>query len=88
MLRITQVGRNGQGTLICLEGQLSGPWVTELQRLCEKTLAGGSQLSLDFSQVSFLDAQGISLIRELAARRARIENCSPFVAEQLKGELP
>jgi anti-anti-sigma regulatory factor len=88
MLRITQIGGNGQGTLIRLEGQVAGAWVPELERLCEQALAEGSRLTLDLSQVSFLDVQGVSLIRELAARQAQIQNCSPFVAELLKGELP
>jgi anti-anti-sigma regulatory factor len=42
-------------------------------------------LVIDLAGVSFLDADGIALFRELAARRVLFTNCSSFVAEQLRG---
>ena len=72
-----------------LEGQVIGPWVEELRRVCAETLGnnglGGNYLVLDLAGVSFLDADGIALFRELAGRRVSFTNSSPFIAEQLKG---
>ena len=71
-----------------LEGQVTGPWVEELRRTCdqmlEKTGHHGNRLVLDLAEVSFIDADGVALFRELTARRVLVTNCSPFVAEQLK----
>ena len=86
MLRITQISSNGRGASVHLDGEVAGNWVAELRDTCENILAAGAHLTIDLSAVSFLDMQGASLIRELAARATTIENCSPFTAEQLKGE--
>jgi hypothetical protein len=67
-----------------LEGQVVGPWVEELDRVCEPILARGAGLSLDLSSVSFLSREGVELLWRLRGRHARLLNCSRFVAEQLK----
>jgi hypothetical protein len=69
-----------------LEGQVRGPWVEELRSMCDQVLATESALSLDFTDVSFLDRQGVALCRRLRARHVALLHYSPFVAEQLKGE--
>ena len=91
MLRIsrsTTVGPS-EPTRLRLDGQITGPWVEELRRVCAETLGdnghGGSNLVLDLSGVSFLDADGVDLFRELAARRVSFTNSSTFISEQLKG---
>jgi len=91
MLRISQKAAENEGGPICLrlEGQVTGPWVEELRRVCTETLGnnghGAKHLVIDLDGVSFLDADGIALFRELAARRVLFTNCSSFVAEQLRG---
>jgi len=74
--------------LLRLEGQVRGPWVEELRRACEHVLGEnghcGNRLVLDLAGVSFIDADGVALIRELTSRLVRVTSCSPFVAEQLK----
>ena len=61
----------------------------ELRRVCAETLGnnghGGNYLVLDLAGISFLDADGVALFRELAARRVSFTNSSAFIAEQLKG---
>lgn len=91
MLRISQrAAENEDGPIyLWLEGQVTGPWVEELRRVCTETLGnnGNSKehLVIDLAGVSFLDADGITLFHELAARRVLFTNCSSFVAEQLRG---
>jgi ABC-type transporter Mla MlaB component len=91
MLRISQRAAEAEGaaTYLRLEGQVTGPWVEELRRVCTE-LSGNNgysknQLVIDLAGVSFLDADGIALFHDLAARRALFTNCSSFVAEQLRG---
>ena len=91
MLRIsrTPLAELKKQDLLRLEGQVTGPWVEELRRVCAETLGnnghGGNDLVLDLAGVSFLDADGVALFRELAARRVSFTNSSAFIAEQLKG---
>jgi anti-anti-sigma regulatory factor len=79
---------DNEAVLFRIEGQVSGPWIEELRRVCNETLGGnghGSQrLVLDLADVSFVDADGVALFRELAARRVILTNASLFVTEQLK----
>jgi len=84
MLKIVSVP-NGSGTAtLVLEGRLVGPWVEELRRSCEQASSSSDGLTLDLWGVSFVDRVGLELLRSLAARRTRLNNCSPFVAEQLR----
>jgi anti-anti-sigma regulatory factor len=91
MLRISQQPAQNEGGAIYLrlEGQVTGPWVEELRRVCTETSESNGRrqdrLVIDLAGVSFMDADGITLFCELAARRVLFTNCSPFIAEQLKG---
>jgi anti-anti-sigma factor len=72
-------------TTLKLEGQIRGEWVHELRRVCfEVLLKPASWLVLDLAEVSFIDADGLELFRQLSAERVSLNNCSPFTAEQLK----
>jgi hypothetical protein len=87
MLKITHVDEKPQ--TLRLEGDVSGPWVAELRRVCFDTLGHaperGSHLVLDLGGVSFLDVDGIALFRDLARQQVLFTNRSLFIAEQLKG---
>ena len=84
MLKILLVKTTDETPTLRLEGQVIGPWVEELKRLCEQILATGVKLSLDLSDVSFVDRDGVELFRSLRDRHVALLNCSGFVAEQLK----
>jgi anti-anti-sigma regulatory factor len=75
-------------TVFKVEGQVIGRWVEELRRVCDEALAANGDpsrgLVLDLDGLSFLDAAGCALFRELATRRVAFTHCSVFIAEQLK----
>ena len=85
MLKISGLELKDHAPTLRLEGQVIGPWVEELRGVCERLLAQGQPLTLDLAGVSFLDRDGITLLRGLAARHVALINRSPFVAEQLRG---
>jgi hypothetical protein len=86
MLRITPIiGPDAQPTLK-VEGKLVGPWVAELGRACEAPTAPAGRPRLDLSAVTFVDAAGVRLLRELLRRGAVLAGCSGLVAEFLHGE--
>jgi hypothetical protein len=85
MLRIVLMETAGETATLRLEGRVIGPWVDEVRRSCDSILTRGGRLVLDFSDVWFIDRDGVLLFRDLRTRRVVFRNCPPFVAEQLKG---
>jgi ABC-type transporter Mla MlaB component len=85
VLRIAQITSPDATVTLRLEGQVRGPWVEELGSLCDQLLATESALSLDLTDVSFMDRQGVALCRRLRERNVALLHYSPFVAELLKG---
>jgi ABC-type transporter Mla MlaB component len=88
MLRIHQrdaVNQTGQDVIrIALAGQLRDRWVDELRRLSQTLVSAGNAFELDLSEVSFVDAQGLQLLRELVSRHVPLINSALFVAAQLE----
>ena len=87
MLRISRAAGSDNAIVLRLEGQVVGPWVDELERVCHETVRnqrGTPRLILDLTGVSFLDANGIALFRKLVTGDVSIANYSVFIAEQLK----
>jgi len=74
--------------LLRLEGQVTGLWVEEVRRTCDEAIGvngrRGNPLVLDLADVSFIDAGGVALFRELSASGTELVNGSLFVMEQLK----
>ena len=87
MLKISQAEKaNGEFTLE-LEGRVGGPWVHELQSVCESLLKEGRVLKLDLAGVSYVDTDGVSVLVSFKSRGVTLNNCSQFVEEQLKGSM-
>lgn len=85
MLRITKSQPKG---VLCLrlEGKLIGPWVDVLQRVCQREMQQASALLLDLSGVSFVDGDGIGLLRQLAQAGYSFVACPGYVREMLRQE--
>jgi hypothetical protein len=84
VLKIVLLEPAANGALLRLEGQIIGPWVDELERTCDRLLAT-RPVTLDLTDVSFVERRGVHLLRTLGTRGVPLLHCSPFVAEQLKG---
>jgi ABC-type transporter Mla MlaB component len=87
MLRIDTT-ETDDGTLLRLEGRVIGPWVAELRRAADDVLARRRRLTLDLTSVSYVDASGVALLRQLGRRHVAFANTTPFVAAQLEGAQP
>jgi anti-anti-sigma regulatory factor len=85
MLRITVVESSRSAVTLRVEGRITGPSVEELRTACDvHTFADEVQLSLELADVSFADAAGILLLKELGRRGVGLLRANPFMAEQLK----
>ena len=85
MLRITAEDADRGDRILKLEGHLAGVWVGELRRQAECCLEGPCDITLDLSEVYYVDAGGADLLRELVGRHVKVRGCSNFVAELLEG---
>jgi hypothetical protein len=85
MLRITVVESSKIAVTLRVEGRITGPWVEELRTACNlHTFSDEVQLSLELADISFADAAGIALLRELGSRGVGLIHTAPFLTEQLK----
>lgn len=85
MLRITEVGVGTESTTLRVEGRVAGPGVGELRKVAEAFLNGSRRIRLDLSEVTFVDAKGADLLRELMERQVEVQGRSSFAAELLGG---
>jgi anti-anti-sigma regulatory factor len=84
-MKITVVESSRDGVRLRVEGRLTGRWVEELRKTCDlHALSDGIRLTLDLADVSFADAAGIELLKELRNRLVTLLGPSSLVAEQLK----
>jgi hypothetical protein len=84
VLKITQLFSRGRGLTIKLEGELLGPWVDSVRDAC--AVRGRRPRRLDLAALTYVDAAGLQLLRDLVARGADIAACSSFVGELLRRE--
>jgi len=80
MLRITP-HISPVALLLQVEGNLSGPWVKELQAQIESSR---QPVVLDLAGVSFIDSEGTALIESACARGATLRAASHFVSLMLQ----
>src|SRR5690349_12103032 len=75
MLRITTQKKRGR-TILSVEGKLAGPWVAALEQ-CWKERAQGEKYSVDLCGVSFIDAAGRVLLKEIHRQGGKLaaEGC-------------
>ena len=83
VLRIERVQNAAGETMLRATGRLAGPWLGELERSVDVSLAAGSAVLLDLTDVSFVDREGIELLRGLRRLEQVNLRCSAFVAEQI-----
>jgi ABC-type transporter Mla MlaB component len=85
MLRITIVESSKIAVTLRVEGRITGPWVEELRTACNvHTFPDDVQLSLELADISFADAAGIALLKELQNSGVGFIRTTPFLAEQLR----
>jgi hypothetical protein len=84
MLRLTRVAVTNSTQTIKLEGKLSGPWVDEVRDACACDTVSSGRTRLDLSALTFVDAAGERLLRDLLGRGIEVVACSNYVAELLR----
>ncbi|HLZ50998.1 MAG TPA: TolC family protein [Candidatus Acidoferrum sp.] len=86
MLRITTEKKRGK-TILSVEGKLAGPWVAALEQ-CWKERAQGEKYSVDLCGVSFIDAAGKVLLKEIHRQGGKLaaEGClNEAIVQEIEG---
>ncbi len=84
MLKITRSVLSKQEITLQLDGRVTGQWAELLRDSAESVLNEGLTLNVDLKNISFVDCEGIAVIRTLIQRGARHINPPLFVAEQIR----
>jgi outer membrane protein len=86
MLRITTEKKRGKTTL-SVEGKLAGAWVAALEQ-CWRERAAGEKFSVDLCGVSFIDAAGKALLKDIHEQGGKLiaEGClNQAIVEEIAG---
>src|SRR5437667_12752195 len=83
MLRITPAAKNVGTVTLKLEGKIHGEWASLLEQECFRLVHQQKQVRLDFSGVSYVDPEGIQVVRNLLNGHIQIINCPRFIVEIL-----
>jgi ABC-type transporter Mla MlaB component len=67
-----------------LHGRLSGLWAELLLRVAEPVLEDKLILTIDLTNIGYVDCEGITVLMSLIGRGARDVNAPLFVAEQIR----
>ncbi|MBI5764804.1 MAG: hypothetical protein HZA51_14910 [Planctomycetes bacterium] len=86
MLRITRFAKDGT-TWLRLEGKLMGPWVEHVRTTVDQETARCNCIHFDLSELTFVDAAGLLLLRELSSCGHDLSLRSNFVTELLRAEI-
>ena len=81
MLKITRLSHKGRGLTIKLEGEIVGAWVGAARDAC--AIRGRRPRRLDLAAVTYADAAGVQLLRDLMHAGIEIAGCSSFISELL-----
>ena len=85
MLRITKMAESPSIVTLKLEGRIASEWVPLLEGECLKCLKEQRKVLLDFSDVSFVDENGVKMLGRLAVKNVEIIDHSALIKESLKG---
>jgi anti-anti-sigma regulatory factor len=62
-----------------LEGKLFDQWVALLEGECRALLRQKKTVLLDFSDVDYIDANGVDMVRGLPRKQTRVINAPAFI---------
>ena len=85
MLRITPTREGDNSLQVRLCGQLTKDYLPEVQRLLEEG-SGSQTVSLDLTNVTFVDREAMVFLCSAKSRNIVIENCPSYVTRWIQQE--
>lgn len=85
MLRITKtIGEDSSDVTLKLEGRLAFEWIPLLEGECLQYLREQRRVRLDFSDVTFVDENGLKMLGRFTAKNVQIIDHSGLIMDSLK----
>jgi len=84
MLKITKLEEKESTVVLKLEGKVTDQWAALLEGECRAFLRHRKRLLLDCTAVSFLDAWGVEVLRNLPPDEVTLIGAPGFVTELLQ----
>jgi hypothetical protein len=82
-LKITRLSQTGRMQTIKLEGEILEPWVSSVRDACAPQGNRSEPVCLNLAAVTYMDAAGTQLLRDLIREGITIAACSSFIGELL-----
>lgn len=80
MVKITETVGDEKAVTLRLDGKLADTWVADLEKIClHYRDEENKSVVLDFSGVTFIDDNGVSMLEKIKDDRIEIINCSLFI---------
>ena len=83
-MKITKITEDDTCVTLKLEGRIVGQWVNELNKECKKYMGKRSRLNLDLSGATFVDDQGIKMLRAVVGDQVKLIRSSLLLSELLE----
>ena len=83
-LKITRLSQTGRILTIKLEGEILEPWVSSVRDACAPQGSRSKPVCLDLAAVTYVDAAGAQLLRDLLSKGIKIARCSSFLTQLLQ----
>lgn len=84
MLKITEINRTENAVTLKLEGRIAEDFILEIKTVCDAELSNGYHLTLDMSDVCFIERRAVLFFQNLQSLQIALTNCSLFLSEQLR----
>lgn len=84
MLRISRKAPDSSRLTLILEGRIASDWVSLLEHECSRAMQETPVLSLDLSEVTYLDLRGVDLLRRLQKRGVQLIHASSVIKDLLE----
>jgi hypothetical protein len=88
MLRITEISGNRSPVTLTLEGRIVSEWVRLLDREARRVLNQKRPLRLDFTDVYYVDRDGVRLVHRLESMGVELANRPLWIRELLQETTP
>jgi hypothetical protein len=83
VLKITRLARRGRVLTLKVEGEILEPWLGTVRDACKRRGRRCERVCLDLAAVTYADAAGVQLLRDLIRDGVGVAACSDFLAELL-----
>ena len=83
MLEIEEIAGDSAYPVLVLSGRLVGNHIPKIKKICDHYLEMGKSVTIDLSDVNFIDPAGLRTLQELRCRGVDLVNCSFYISTEI-----